>query len=126
MNRMDFITSKEMYDQALKLFQVEIRKAGRGHLVFVVDENGNPIRHPVKMSDFQERPKFYLPEQNTLSQHFENHHQSDLTGQSSGVLKSLVLKELIRQAKTQLDDGLGFRNKKYKLKSQKNRVRRKL
>jgi hypothetical protein len=37
LNRMEFITSREMYDQALKLFQVEIRKAGRGHLVFVVD-----------------------------------------------------------------------------------------
>ena len=59
LNRMDFITSKEMYDQALKLFQVEIRKAGRCHLVFVTDENGNPIRHPVKMSDFEERPRFY-------------------------------------------------------------------
>jgi len=60
LNRMEFITSGEMYDQALGLFQVEVRNAGRGHLVFVTDENGNPIRHPVKMSNFEERPKFYL------------------------------------------------------------------
>ncbi|MDD2306078.1 MAG: relaxase/mobilization nuclease domain-containing protein [Prolixibacteraceae bacterium] len=126
LNRMDFITSKAMYDQALGLFQVEIRKAGRGHLVFVTDENGNPIRHPVKMSDFQERPKFYLSEQRTLGQHSGKFPDSDLTGQSNGILKSLVLKELIRQAKTQLDDGSGFRNKTYKLKSQKNRAKRKL
>ena len=126
LNRMEFITSKEMYDQALKLFQVEIRKAGRGHLVFVVDENGNPIRHPVKMSDFQERPKFYLPEQKTMSQHSEKQPHFELTGQSIGVLKSLILKELIRQVKTQLDDGSGFRNKRHILKSHKNRVKRKL
>ncbi len=62
LNRMEFITSKELYDQALGLFQVEIRKAGRGHLVFVTDENGNPVRHPVRMSDFEERPRFYLSE----------------------------------------------------------------
>jgi len=60
LNRMDFINSKAMYDQALKLFNVEVRKAGRGHLVFVTDENGNPVRHSVKMGDFEERPKFYL------------------------------------------------------------------
>ena len=126
LNRMDFITSKEMYDQALKLFQVEIRKAGRGHLVFVVDENGNPIRHPVKMSDFHERPKFYLPEQKTLNQNLEKHPHFNLIEQSGGVLKSLILKELIRQVKTQFDDGSGFRNKRYKLKSLKTRAKRKL
>jgi len=104
LNQMEFITSKEMYDQALGLFQVEIRKAGRGHLVFVVDENGNPIRHPVKMSDFQERPKFYLLEQRILSQHSRKYPDSDLIGQSSGILKSLVLKELIRQV-GQLNEG---------------------
>ncbi|MBN2637998.1 MAG: relaxase/mobilization nuclease domain-containing protein [Bacteroidales bacterium] len=60
LNRMEQIASKEMYDQALGLFQVEIRKAGRGHLVFVTDENGSPIRHPVRMSDFEERPRFYM------------------------------------------------------------------
>jgi len=124
LNRMEFITSREMYDQALKLFQVEIRKTGRGHLVFVVDENGNPIRHPVKMSDFQERPKFYLREQNTLGQHSEKPPHYDRTGQNSGDLKSMILRELIRQVKTQLDDGTAFRNKRQKLRSQKNKARK--
>ena len=59
LNRMDFITNKQMYNDALKLFHVEIRQVQKGHLVFVTDGNGNPIRHPVKMSDFEERPKFY-------------------------------------------------------------------
>ncbi len=126
LNRMEFITSREMYDQALKLFQVEIRKAGRGHLVFVVDENGTPIRHPVKMSDFAERPKFYLPEQRTLSQNFEKQPHFELTGQSIGVLKSLVLKELICQVKTQFDDGSGTWNKKYKIRSRKTYFKKRL
>jgi hypothetical protein len=60
LNLMEFISSKEMYDQALKLFNVEIRRSGRGYSVFVTDENGNSIRHPMRMSDFEERPKFYL------------------------------------------------------------------
>lgn len=58
LNRMEFIISKEMYDQALKLFNVEIKKAGRGYSVFVTDDNGNPIRHPVRMRDFEEKPRF--------------------------------------------------------------------
>jgi hypothetical protein len=58
LNKMEFITSKEMYDQALKLFNVEVRKTGQGYSVFVTDENGNPIRHPVKMGDFEEKPWF--------------------------------------------------------------------
>lgn len=45
-------------DQALKLFNVEIKKSGRGYSVFVTDENGNPVRHPVRMGDFVEKPKF--------------------------------------------------------------------
>ncbi len=59
LNGMDFITSKQMYNDALKLFHIEIRQVQKGHLVFVTDGNGNPIRHPIKMSDFQERPRFY-------------------------------------------------------------------
>lgn len=58
-NKMDFITSKQMYNDALKLFHIEIKQVNKGHLVFVTDEQGNPIRHPIKMSDFQERPRFY-------------------------------------------------------------------
>jgi hypothetical protein len=59
LNRMDFITSKQMYNDALKLFHVEIRQVQKGHLVFVTDGNENPIRHPIKLSDFQEKPRFY-------------------------------------------------------------------
>ena len=98
LNRMDFITSKEMYDQALKLFNVEIQKRGRGYSVFVTNENSNLIRHPVKMSDFEEKPRFYSSEHQTLTQHHRPHLNSDQTFLGTGVLKSLVLKELIRQA----------------------------
>ncbi|MEL7587932.1 MAG: relaxase/mobilization nuclease domain-containing protein [Prolixibacteraceae bacterium] len=126
LNRMDFITSKQMYNDALKLFHIEIRQVQKGHLVFVTDGNENPIRHPVKMSDFEEKPKFYLSEQRILGQQSRKYPDSELIGQSIGVLKSLVLKELILQVKTQFDDGSGFINKRYKLKSQKNKSKRKL
>ena len=59
LNRMDFITNKQMYNDALKLFHIEIRQVQKGHLVFITDGNGNPVRYPIKMSDFQEKPRFY-------------------------------------------------------------------
>ena len=121
LNKMEFINSKEMYDQALKLFNVEIRKAGRGYSVFLTDENGNPVRHPVRMGDFEERPKFYLAEHQTLAQHYRTHLNLDKTGLGLGVLKSLVLKELIRQEKTQFDNGFGLRNRRNKLKPSKRK-----
>ena len=43
LNQISEITSKEMYAEALKLFNVEIRKSGRGHIVVVTDDFGNPI-----------------------------------------------------------------------------------
>lgn len=63
LNRMDFITSKQMYNDALKLFHIEVRQVPKGHVVFVTDENGNPIRHPIKMSDFVEKPRFFQSEE---------------------------------------------------------------
>ena len=59
LNRMDFINSKQMYNDALKLFHIEIKQVQKGYLVFVTDGNGNPVRHPIKMSDFEEKPRFY-------------------------------------------------------------------
>lgn len=57
------ITSKEMYNQALKLFLVEIRKSGRGNIVVVTDGEGDPDLYPIRLSDFKEKPKFYRMEQ---------------------------------------------------------------
>ncbi len=123
LNRIDIITSKELYDQALGLFQVEIRKAGRGHLVFVTDENGAVIRHPMKLSDFEERPRFYLSRQELLSQ---EQNKKDLPntlskqnheGIAIGTLKSLIIKEMIWQMQAQLNGPLEKR-KKFRLKEQ--------
>jgi hypothetical protein len=125
LNQMDFIASKEMYDQALRLFQVEVRKAGRGYLVFVTDENGNPIRYPMRMRDFEEMPKFYLVERQTLNQHFINQPDSNLVRQGGVALKSLILKEIFRQAKAQLHDESDFINKRNRLKNQNRKFKRK-
>ncbi|MBN2836123.1 MAG: relaxase/mobilization nuclease domain-containing protein, partial [Candidatus Delongbacteria bacterium] len=114
LNRMEFISSKELYDQALGLFQVEIKKAGRGHLVFVTDENGNPVRHPVKMSDFEESPKFYLSEKRDMNEKINPtmksvHEEQDVI--IKGILKSMVLKELLWQMQARTDEYRGKRNK---------------
>lgn len=60
LNQIPEITSKEMYNEALKLFNVEIRKSGRGHIVVVTDDIGNPIWYPIRLSNFKEGPKFYM------------------------------------------------------------------
>jgi len=122
LNRMEFITSKEMYDQALKLFNTEIRQAERGYSAFVTDEGGNPIRHPIKMRDFDESPRFHIREMQTIGRQTNQHLNQTVLG--TGVLKSLILKELTRQTKVQFDDGSGFREKRYKLKTQKNKLKR--
>jgi hypothetical protein len=130
LNRMEFITSKELYDQALGLFQVEIKKAGRGHLVFVTDENGNPNRHPVRMSDFEERPNFYFSKKELLV-HTQNRKSSsqpisnqNKDGTSISTLKSLIVKELIWQMQTQTAGSSLDKNKKHKIKGQLRKRKR--
>ena len=51
-----------MYDETLKLFNVEIRKSGRGHSVVVTDGMGKVIRYPIRLSKFKEQAKFYQKE----------------------------------------------------------------
>ncbi len=60
LNQIESISTKQLYDKSLELFNVEVRRSGRGHVVFVTDGNGNPVRYPIRFSEFQERPKFYV------------------------------------------------------------------
>ena len=60
LNQLESITTKQLYDKSLELFNVEIRRSGKGHVVFVTDGDGNPVRYPIRLSEFQERPKFYV------------------------------------------------------------------
>ncbi|RIJ47257.1 hypothetical protein D1614_16000 [Maribellus luteus] len=60
LNSMRSITNREMYDRSLARFNIEIRRSGRGHVVFVTDGNGNPVRYPIRLSEFEERPRFFI------------------------------------------------------------------
>ncbi len=60
LNQIESISTKLLYDKSLELFNLEIRKSERGHVVFVTDGNGNPVRYPIRLSEFEERPRFYL------------------------------------------------------------------
>ena len=124
LNRMELISSKETYDQALDLFQVEIRKAGRGHLVFVTDENGNPVRHPVRMSDFEERPRFYLSQEQLQKNHSESISKQNKSGMVISSLKTLIIKELIWQMQAQIARSTLDKSKKHKIKGQLNKRKR--
>ncbi|RUT78953.1 relaxase/mobilization nuclease domain-containing protein [Ancylomarina longa] len=68
LNQMDSINSKVMYDEALKLFNVEIRKSGRGHIVVVTDGMEKVIRYPIRLSRFKEKPNFYTVQKKELIQ----------------------------------------------------------
>nr|WP_319267036.1 relaxase/mobilization nuclease domain-containing protein [uncultured Draconibacterium sp.] len=60
LNQIDSISNKQLYNKSLELFNVEVRKSGRGHVVFITDENGSPVRYPIRLSEFEERPRFHL------------------------------------------------------------------
>lgn len=60
LNRVESITTRELYEKSLAMFNVDIRRSGRGHVVFVTDGNGNPVRYPVRLSEFEERPRFHI------------------------------------------------------------------
>ncbi|WP_319231758.1 relaxase/mobilization nuclease domain-containing protein [Draconibacterium orientale] len=60
LNQIESISTKQLYNKSLELFNVEVRKSGRGHVVFITDEIGNPIRYPIRLSEFKERPRFHL------------------------------------------------------------------
>ena len=60
LNQIESISTKQLYDKSLELFNVEIRRAGRGHVVFIIDGAGNPVRYPIWLSEFEERPRFYV------------------------------------------------------------------
>ena len=60
LNQLESITNKQLYDESLERFNVEIRKSGKGHIIFIVNENGNPVRYPIRLSEFKERPRFYV------------------------------------------------------------------
>lgn len=60
LNQIESISTKQLYNKSLELFNVEVRRSGRGHVVFVTDDNRSPVRFPIRLSEFQERPRFYL------------------------------------------------------------------
>ena len=68
LNERDELTTKNLYDQALLTFNVEVQKSGRGHIVVVLGDDGKPARYPIRLSKFKNKPKFYFKE-NRLAEH---------------------------------------------------------
>jgi len=97
LNQMQEITSKEMYKETLKLFNVEIKKSGRGHIVLVTDEEGNPIRYPIRLSKFKEKPGFFQSQKEQLKfeqpVEKEQYHQQKEQGT---MLSFSLVKNLLR------------------------------
>jgi hypothetical protein len=96
LNSLEEITSKEAYTEALKLFNVEIKKSGRGHIVLVTDGEGNPIRYPIRLSNFKEKPKFYQSQKELAETKNpdlkEYHHQKN----QDAVLSYSLIRNLVK------------------------------
>jgi hypothetical protein len=124
LNKMDFITSKQIYNDALKLFHVGIKAANKGYLVFVTDEQGNPVRYPMKMSEFEERPRFYLTkgkvEKTGVDSHKLDKSENVLTSNRGN---SRMLVDLIRLIPN-YSEKINVRRKKQLIKRRDNGRRR--
>ncbi len=121
LNRMDFITSKRMYDDALKLFHIEIKQVQKGHLIFVTDGNENPVRHPIRMSDFEERPRFYqAKEKSERISHSIDKSDNDIRNR---IGNSRMLVDLIRLL-PEYSDKNSFRKKRQMIKKRRKGQRR--
>lgn len=112
LNQMDFITSREMYSEALKLFNVEIRPFGTGYAAFVTDGAGNSVRYPIRLSEFEERPNFYA--ERSLNR--ELNVDWDRRPGSWGDFKRELVKSLIHQFGKDEDGSTKLLNKRRKAK----------
>jgi hypothetical protein len=125
LNQMNFITNEQMYNDVLKLFHIEIRQVQKGYLVFVTDGNGNPIRHPIRMSDFEEIPRFYPSKGNAegiklITDHSMEKSDNDIKNRV-GDLRILV--DLLRLIPNYSDKN-SFRKKKQMLKNKRKEQRK--
>ncbi len=127
LNQIESIITKQLYDKSLELFNVEIRKSGRGHIVVVTDGEGKPIRYPIRLSNFKEKPKFYKMEQQKKNLEKDNFKKEiDQKEDISGFWKmnSKFQKELMKQLVIHLTNDFQMKDKKYRLKSGKRKIRR--
>ncbi|PKQ62174.1 hypothetical protein BZG01_17805 [Labilibaculum manganireducens] len=118
LNQLDMLQSKEQYEQYLKLFNVEIRKSGRGHIVVVTDGNGKVIRYPIRLSKFKEQPKFYQKQKEKVD---KNEHISEERKLRKAGFKTDFLKELLWQIRKR--DQNQELKKEYRVRSKRKKKR---
>jgi hypothetical protein len=114
-----------LYNDALKLFHIEIRQVQKGYLIFVTEGNENPICHPIKISDFEERPRFYQLKGKGERIEPSNEYFLDKSGndKKNRHRNSRMLYDLLRLIPNYSDKN-SFRKKKQLIKGRKNGQRR--
>jgi hypothetical protein len=95
LNEMSELTSKELYDEALKLFKVEVLKSGRGYIVVMTDGAGNPIRYPIRLSKFKNRPEFYAARESVKNELSTKTSLHKKLKPGKSLLKELIWQSLI-------------------------------
>jgi len=120
LNRSKEIQSKEMYEKALKLFNVEVRKSGRGHIVVVTDDLGEPIRYPIRLSKFKNRPEFFAVKESVENEKVLKTTQRKIIKPDKSLLKELIWQSIRYK-------GVDTPEKKLKLKKKsKKKYRRRM
>ncbi|MDQ2178562.1 relaxase/mobilization nuclease domain-containing protein [Marinifilum sp. D714] len=120
LNHTKEIQSKEMYEKTLKLFNVEVRKSGRGHIVLVTDDQGEAIRYPIRLSRFQEKPRFWTEEKKEIGK--QSVKKSKAGSRHHGLLEDFI-KELNRKLRHQKQGHQKGRMNKLKKKAGKKKYR---
>jgi len=119
LNRLENINSKELYDEALKLFNVEVRKSGRGHIVVVTDGKGKVIRYPIRLSKFKESPRFYLKEKPIM----EKQRKMSADNELKLDLKKKFLIELMKQIRKKDQENRNRKKQNLKVKKRKGKFK---
>ncbi|WP_319592519.1 relaxase/mobilization nuclease domain-containing protein [uncultured Draconibacterium sp.] len=119
LNEKDELTTKDLYDQALLTFKVEVQKSGRGHIVVVLGNDGKPARYPIRLSNFNNKPKFYskenrltLQESVEREQKIEKSKDMDLT--KVGVIARDVNRLVERSKWQKKESNLRYKTRKKK------------
>lgn len=105
------------YSKNLKQ-NLEIRQIHKGHLVFVAVGNGNAVRHPIIMSDFEERPRFYQSKgrDEKIGEVYHNLDKTDIPKENLNRYRLLI--DLLRLIPNYSEKNC-FRMKKQLLKSKR-------
>ncbi len=87
LNNSKNISSDQEYRDILKALNIEIKPCENGKIVLVNDQDGQPVRHPLNQSEFEEQPRQEFVQSKTPE--LLNNEEQLVKGEVQKVLKEL-------------------------------------